>query len=88
MYACGLRISEATTLEVQVVQQPLQPFERDRLAETQIKHEGPQVRAKGRARLQPAGAGALKRWAQQGQVPPNSVTRVTSGVISGISMRS
>src|SRR5512135_1411671 len=36
----------------------------------------------------PAGAVALPRLAQHGQTPPCSVTRVTSGVISGISMRS
>jgi hypothetical protein len=36
----------------------------------------------------PAGAVALKRPAQHGQTPPCSTTRVTSGAISGISMRS
>ena len=36
----------------------------------------------------PSGACALKRPAQQGQTPPCKVTRVTSGLMSGISIRS
>src|ERR1039458_168306 len=35
----------------------------------------------------PSGGRALKRLLQHGQTPPCSVTRVTSGLISGISTR-
>ena len=72
----------------QVGQQPRQPRERDRLAEAQVEDEGAQVRPERRARLQSGRRRRLEPLGQHGQTPPCNVTRVTSGLISGISMRS
>ena len=50
------------------MQQSLQPFERDLLAEAQIKHEGPQVLAKGRAQIQ--------RMERLTHIRPSSATEI------------
>ena len=69
----------------QIRHQPRQPRERDGVHEAQIDHESPQVRPERRARRHVAGASARKASPQHGHSPRCSVTRVTSGLISGIS---
>ena len=49
-----------------------------------VRRFGPNGEPGGRS----AGAAALKRRRQHGQIPPCKDTRVTSGVIAGISIRS
>jgi hypothetical protein len=64
------------------------PRRRNALHGPQIDHQRAQVRPERRFPLQPGGGGTLKRLAQHGQTPPCSATRVTSGMIFGISIRS
>ena len=65
----------------EVGHQPRQPLERDRMHEPQIDGEGPQVWPERRTGLQPG-----RRFGPERS--RCSVTRVTSGLISGSSMRS
>jgi hypothetical protein len=62
---------------------PARSFLRIRLA-CAARRFGPN----GEPGSKPAGAGAMNVFVQHGQTPPCNITRVTSGLISGISIRS
>ena len=71
-----------------LVHQRGQPFHADGMGVVQIDHQGGDRLTERRAGFQPGRGAAVTRSPQQAQRPPNSRTRVTSGLIGGNSMRS